>query len=114
MQSTSRLKILAFTCLTLTSSALYSEQSAAANACGWYIMLHCGKSAAAAKAKFTDLGGQYAGGGAGLKVINTNSYTNLRKGLLCTVDGPYDTSALASAVSWKEAVADAYVKKGCR
>ena len=113
MRFPSRLAILGSGCIALTSSVLMSEQSAAADTCDWYIVLHCGTSAPAANSKLADLGGPNAGGGAGLKVINTRSYPNLRKGFLCVVDGPYDTSALASAVAWSEAVPDAYIKKGC-
>ncbi len=99
----------AFGALALLTAA----PAQAAGKCDWYIVLNCGKSQANAKAKLNDLGGPIAGGGAGLKVINTGNYPNFRKGFFCVVDGPYATQDDATSVAWAEAVPDAYVKKGC-
>jgi len=85
----------------------------AANGCGWFIVLNCGKSSKAAKAKLQELGGPVAGGGAGLKVILTEAYAGFRPGFVCVVDGPYESQDAATSVAWAEVVPDAYVKKGC-
>jgi hypothetical protein len=95
-------------------SVLTAAPAAAAGKCDWYIVLNCGKSQANGKAKMNELGGPGAGGGAGLKVVNTANYPNFRKGFFCVVDGPYNTQDDAMSVAWAEAVPDAYVKKGCK
>lgn len=81
--------------------------------CGWYIVLGCGKSFNGATRTMNNLGGPYAGGGAGLSVANTSEYPNFSNGFYCVVDGPYQTETQASSVAWVEAVPDAYVKSGC-
>lgn len=81
--------------------------------CGWYIVLGCGSSFDGARSKLNDLGGPYAGGGAGLKVANTNEYPNFNNGFYCVVDGPYNSKGAAQSIAWTEAVRDAYVKSGC-
>lgn len=81
--------------------------------CGWYIVLGCGKSEAALYDKMDEFGGPYAGGGAGMDVVNTDNFPNFRNGFYCLVDGPYSSQDAAQSIAWKEAVPDAYVKKGC-
>jgi hypothetical protein len=92
----------------------FTEETQVAFAgCGWYVVLGCGKSFNGATRTMNNLGGPYAGGGAGLSVANTNEYPNFRNGFYCVVDGPYQTQAQASSIAWVEAVPDAYVKNGC-
>lgn len=81
--------------------------------CGWYVVLGCGTSLNGAVRTMDNLGGPYAGGGAGLKVANTSEYPNFRNGFYCVVDGPYSSQSAAESIAWREAVRDAYVKNGC-
>ncbi|MEM1377276.1 MAG: hypothetical protein AAGG69_07790 [Pseudomonadota bacterium] len=81
--------------------------------CGWYVVLGCGKSRSGANRLLNELGGPFAGGGAGLTVANTSEYPNFRNGWQCVVDGPYSSRTQASQIAWTEAVPDAYVKSGC-
>ena len=81
--------------------------------CGWYVVLGCSQSFNGSTQTMNRLGGPFAGGGAGLKVANTNEYPNFRNGWYCVVDGPYFSQGEAQSVAWREAVPDAYVKNGC-
>lgn len=84
-----------------------------AKGCGWYIILGCSKSRAAAKRQLIDLGGPMVGGGAGSRVLNTSDVDGFNGGFYCVADGPYRSKDDASSVAWIEAVPDAYVKRGC-
>ncbi|MEO0544100.1 MAG: hypothetical protein AAFY99_09820 [Pseudomonadota bacterium] len=81
--------------------------------CGWYVVLGCSQSFNGSARTMNNLGGPFAGGGAGLKVANTNEYPNFRNGWYCVVDGPYFSQGEAQSIAWAEAVPDAYVKNGC-
>ena len=81
--------------------------------CGWYIILSCHGNHAAAHRSLNDLGGPGVGGQAGAKVINTNNYSGFRNGHHCVADGPYSSQGAAGTIAWREAVPDAYIKKGC-
>lgn len=81
--------------------------------CGWYIVLGCSSNFNSARNTLNNLGGPFAGGGAGLKVANTSEYPNFRNGFYCVLDGPYNSQSAAQSVAWNEAVRDAYVKNGC-
>ena len=81
--------------------------------CGWYVVLGCSQSFDGSQQRMNQLGGPFAGGGAGLKVANTNEYPNFRNGWYCVVDGPYPSQGQAASIAWREAVPDAYVKNGC-
>jgi hypothetical protein len=108
------MKLFAAALAAASFTLLQAGTGFAANKCDWYIVLNCGKSQPAAKAKLNDLGGPVAGGGAGLKIIKTDGYNNFAKGFFCVMDGPYSTKDDAMSVAWAEAVPDAYVKKGCK
>ncbi|WP_114388989.1 hypothetical protein [Notoacmeibacter marinus] len=82
-------------------------------ACGWFIVLRCGRSQRAARSFLDRLGGPGVGGGAGTRVIDTNQYPNFRNGFYCVMDGPYSSRGAAESIAWREAVPDAYVKSGC-
>ena len=86
---------------------------AQAQACGHYVILGCFKSRNQAISRLNALGGPGVGGWAGAHVVNTNDYPNFRAGWWCVADGPYATRSVAMSIAWKEAVPDAYVKKGC-
>lgn len=81
--------------------------------CGWYVILGCHGNKAAARRLMDELGGPGAGGGTGLRVLNTNEYPNLNDGYYCVGDGPYANRSQAAGIAWAEAVPDAYVKRGC-
>ncbi|QDZ01273.1 hypothetical protein FQ775_13270 [Nitratireductor mangrovi] len=81
--------------------------------CGWYVILGCSTRHADAVALRDELGGPYAGGGAGLNVVHTDDYPNFRDGYFCVADGPYGSSGEAGSIAWTEAVPDAYVKDAC-
>lgn len=83
------------------------------NGCGWYIILGCSTNRSAAVGTLNDLGGIMVGGGAGSRVLNTTGVEGFRNGFYCVADGPYLTEADAGSVAWREAVPDAYVKRGC-
>lgn len=115
-----RAKLIAAALLAATTTSAFAQGVNAAGdyevafaGCGWYIVLGCGKSFNGANRTMNNLGGPFAGGGAGLKVANTNEYPNFRNGFYCVVDGPYSSQSAAQSVAWNEAVRDAYVKNGC-
>ncbi|MEQ8308235.1 MAG: hypothetical protein RIA09_17000 [Hoeflea sp.] len=83
------------------------------NGCGWYIILGCSTDRSAAAGTLYDLGGIMVGGGAGSRILNTTGVEGFRNGFYCVADGPYLTEADAGSVAWREAVPDAYVKRGC-
>ena len=82
-------------------------------ACGWFVVLRCGRSYPAAQNFLNGLGGPGVGGGAGTRIIDTNQYPNFRNGFYCVMDGPYSSRGTAESIAWREAVPDAYVKSGC-
>lgn len=81
--------------------------------CGWYVILGCNGNKASARRLMDELGGPGAGGGAGLRVLNTDEYPNLNDGYYCVGDGPYANRSQAAGIAWAEAVPDAYIKRGC-
>ncbi|AKI02583.1 hypothetical protein IMCC20628_03901 [Hoeflea sp. IMCC20628] len=81
--------------------------------CGWYIVLGCSKRQSDAKRTLNQLGGPMVGGGAGSRVLNTSDVGGFSNGFYCVADGPYVSRDSAESVAWKEAVRDAYVKRGC-
>ncbi|MCY0093108.1 hypothetical protein [Hoeflea ulvae] len=81
--------------------------------CGWYIILGCSKSQSDARRILGRLGGPMVGGGAGSQVLDTSDVGGFRDGFYCVADGPYVSRDSAESVAWKEAVRDAYVKRGC-
>ncbi|WP_422372286.1 hypothetical protein [Hoeflea sp.] len=83
------------------------------NGCGWYIILGCSTNRSAAAGTLNDLGGIMVGGGAGSRILNTTGVEGFRNGFYCVADGPYLSEADAGSVAWREAVPDAYVKRGC-
>jgi len=83
------------------------------NGCGWYIILGCSTDRSAAAGTLYDLGGIMVGGGAGSRILNTTGVEGFRNGFYCVADGPYLSEADAGSVAWREAVPDAYVKRGC-
>lgn len=96
-----------------TSPAWAQTPGFDAKGCGWYIILGCAKSRAAAKQQLIGLGGPMVGGGAGSRVLNTSDVGGFNNGFYCVADGPYISSDDAGSVAWVEAVPDAYVKRGC-
>jgi hypothetical protein len=83
------------------------------NGCGWYIILGCSTNRSASVRTLNDLGGIMVGGGAGSRILNTTGVEGFRNGFYCVADGPYLSEADAGSVAWREAVPDAYVKRGC-
>ena len=81
--------------------------------CGWYIILGCFKQWADANRRLDSLGGPVVGGGAGSRIIDTSAVNGFRNGFFCVADGPYVAQGEAESVAWREAVPDAYVKRGC-
>ena len=81
--------------------------------CGWYIVLGCTKDANASFRILADLGGHKVGGGAGTQVLATEYISGFNPGYYCVADGPYVSEGDAGSVAWREAVPEAYVKRGC-
>lgn len=104
---------LALISFLVMGNASYASDEIHGNACGFYVVLGCGKDKTAIKEKMEFWGGPGAGGGAGMQVADTSEFPNFRDGFYCLIDGPYDSHMRASEVAWKEAVPDAYVKNGC-
>jgi len=106
--------VLASAAMSFSSApALAQVPGFDARGCGWYIILGCSKSRAAAKRTLIGLGGPMVGGGAGSRVLNTSDVDGFSNGFYCVADGPYISRDEASSVAWVEAVPDAYVKRGC-
>ena len=75
----------------------------AVQSCGWYVILGCHNRHADAAALVEELGGPFAGGGAGLHVLHTDDYPNFRDGYFCVGDGPYGSHGDAASIAWTEA-----------
>ena len=110
-----RIVILVLTMIGVLAPGLAIAQQAGRDSqgCGWYIILGCSKNWADANRRLDDLGGPVVGGGAGSRVIDTSAVRGFRSGFFCVADGPYVSQDDAGSVAWREAVPDAYVKRGC-
>ena len=112
-----RLMIAALVASTLASTwmtpAFAQTPGTEPDGCGWYIVLGCTKDPAASFRILADLGGHKVGGGAGTQVLATDYISGFNPGYYCVADGPYRSEGDAGSVAWREAVQDAYVKKGC-
>ncbi|MEQ8482067.1 MAG: hypothetical protein RIC18_15560 [Hoeflea sp.] len=107
------LALMAFVSNITVIPALAQSPGYDRNGCGWYIILGCSTNRSAAAATLNDLGGIMVGGGAGSRILNTTGVEGFRNGFYCVADGPYLSEADAGSVAWREAVPDAYVKRGC-
>ena len=94
-------------------SVMPSQAAAAADRCGWYVVLGCSRSHSGAERILTKLGGEGVGGSAGAHVVDNSGLPNFTPGWWCVVDGPYSRRENAEEIAWKEAVPDAYSKNGC-
>jgi hypothetical protein len=90
-----------------------TERVAQAARCGWYVILGCSRSPADARRRFARFSAPGMGGGAGIRILDTNAYPNFTPGLFCIADGPYPNRDTAASIAWREDVPDAYVKNGC-
>ena len=81
--------------------------------CGWDIIFGCTKDASASFRLLAELGGHKVGGGAGTHVLATDYISGFNPGYYCVADGPYVSEGDAGSVAWREAVQEAYVKRGC-
>lgn len=99
---------------TMVPGLAYAQQAGRdSQGCGWYIILGCSKQWTDANRRLDDLGGPMVGGGAGSRILDTSTVRGFRGGFFCVADGPYVSQADAGSVAWREAVPDAYVKRGC-
>lgn len=113
--TTTRSMILLAASIGLLAPAAASAQQPGRDGegCGWYIILGCSKNWAAANRRLDDLGGPVVGGGAGSRILDTSAVRGFQNGFYCVADGPYVSQGDAESVAWREAVPDAYVKRGC-
>ena len=93
--------------------SLAQQPGADPEGCGWYVILGCTSDASASFRILADLGGHKVGGGAGTHVLATDYISGFNPGYYCVADGPYGSEGAAGSVAWREAVPEAYVKRGC-
>ncbi|GAB4360532.1 MAG: hypothetical protein Kow0026_22970 [Oricola sp.] len=100
----------AFACFALLAKPV---PLAAAETCGWYVVLGCDRSEAAMARKRAIIAALADDGTTRAKVVRTDDYPNFRDGWYCLVDGPFESRGRAASVDWGETVGETYVKSGC-
>jgi hypothetical protein len=87
-------------------SFFHSSGFAQSKQCGWFAVLFCSKSEAAAiRKQESDAPGQ---------IINTSDLSGFRRGYYCIINGPMKRAEAQGYIKqFTPHIKDAYVKRGC-